>query len=349
MARSLKTKQRKRQTGRNTIKKLKKITRPLRQGVGAVSTASGISVSRRRKSKNPKTHHARCLNANYPQHLALPRAIGPYTVTRSTCIVSAPAKVFLFGTFEHTFPDPHDSSKDGNMWTNLCAIVSANAANPISDQNNAVFSSMPGINETVLGGSVSLVPSAMTVQCMNPEALQMTHGIVYAGGMQMVPKLLGDTRTWDSVAQQFVAYQRPRLCAAAKLALTGIEHSLVPMNMNVLSEFTNLQTVIGAPTIGTWSGISSTRTPVEPAGFAPFLVYNPDEINLQFLVTVEYRMRFDLAHPAASTHQFHDPAPMGAWHTAIKGMTELGHGVRDIAQVVAEAGTAIGHVVAHIP
>jgi len=256
--------------------------------------------------------------------------------------------VFLFGTFEQIFTDAHDTYQDGTQWTNLCCISSANSAQAINYANNAVFNSMPGINDTVLGGTVSLVPSAMTVQCMNPEALQTTHGIVYAGGMQMVPKLLGDTRTWDEAAQQFVAFQRPRLCAAAKLALTGVEHSLVPMNMNVLSEFTNLATIIGAPTVATW-GNAAGQVAVEPVGFAPFVVYNPDEIDLQFLVTVEYRMRFDLAHPAASTHQFHDPASMGAWHSAIKGMTELGHGVRDIAQVVAEAGAAVGSAVAHIP
>lgn len=347
--RTNKMKQRKRPAGRTTIKKHNKITRPLRQGVGAVSTASGMSVSRRRRARNQRAHSARCLNANYPQHLALPRAIGPYTVTRSTCIVAAPAKVFVFGTFEQSYPDAIDTNTDGTRWTNLCCIASGNSSSSISTLNNAVFSSMPGINSTVLGHAVSLVPSAMTVQCMNPEALQTTHGIVYAGGMSMVPKLLGDSRTWESMAQQFIAFQRPRLCAAAKLALTGVEHSLIPMNMNVLSEFTDLATVIGAPSVGTWDYNGTNSRPVELAGFAPLIVYNPDEIDLQFLVTVEYRMRFDLSHPAASTHQFHDPAPMSAWHSAIKGMTELGHGVRDIAQVVADAGTAARSAVALLP
>jgi hypothetical protein len=162
--------------------------------------------------------------------------------------------------------------------------------------------------------------------------------------MPVVPKLLGDIyRTWGNVGSQFVAFGKPRLCAAAKLALSGVEHSLVPMNMNTLSDFTHLHDVVGAPTVSRW--YTSTGVSVQPSGFAPFVVYNPDEIDLQFLVTVEYRMRFDMEHPAASTHTFHDPASMGAWHSVVKGMTELGHGVRDIAVVAAEAGAAVGGLI----
>jgi sorbitol-specific phosphotransferase system component IIC len=185
----------------------------------------------------------------------------------------------------------------------------------------------------------------MTIQCMNPEALQTTNGIVYAGVMPVVPKVLGDIRTWDNLAASFVAFGRPRLCAAAKLALTGVEVSLVPMNMSALADFTELKDVVGAPTIGTWQNY--TGNALEPMGFAPLFVYNPNEIALQFLVTVEYRMRFDIAHPASSTHVFHTPGSMETWHSVVKGMTELGHGVKDIAAVVADAGMAVGSVALH--
>lgn len=328
---------------RGANKRSRSITRPLRQGVGKVAARPGIAKPK--KAGSSRAGHIRALNANHPSHLALPRAVGPYTITRATKIVDSNSKVMFFGTFQTVYPDTQDAIGWDNEWTNVCCLGSVNAGIGMDATSNTRSWTMSGINSTTLGGSISLVPSAMTIQCLNPEALQTTQGIIYGGVLPVVPKLLDDSRTWNVAAAGFVNFCKPRLMSAAKLALRGVEASLVPMDMDALSDFTTLSSQVDrtgddGTTVTSWNTAATNNLSVQPTGFSPLVIYNPNQVALQYLVTVEYRMRFDIAHPAVSTHSFHPPATLRAWHDAVEGMTSLGHGVRDIAEVVADVGRA---------
>lgn len=233
-------------------------------------------------------------------------------------------------------------------WTNICAVRAPAASTaPMNDPSNCQLITVPGIDGPTLGNATTLVPSAMTIQMMNPEALNDTTGIIYAGVMNQVPQLGNSTRTWVDFAQDFVAFNKPRLVSAGKVTLAGCEADLVPMNMEALAHFSPLKSYKDSSDV-TWNMLegSSGTPPVlnfnsEFAGFSPFVIYNPNSVALQFLVTVEYRLRFDISHPASSTHEYHRPASLASWGNVIKTMCAMGNGVKDIAEVVASTGQAL--------
>lgn len=309
------------------------------QAVGAVPAKPGLSVALARNTRM-KVHSVnnamRWMDANDPMHLALPRAIGPYSVTRSTDMIPSNSGLMVFGTF---------MQKSTGYWTNISAIGSVSGGDPINNTVNTRVFATPGIDRKTLGYGSQLVPSAITVQIMNPEALNTTTGTVYAGVMNQVPQLGNDALSWADFARNFVSYNKPRLVAAGKLCLSGVKASGIPMNMSALSHFTPIQGYENGNF--TWNMVPPTGTLVNEldadfCGFAPIVVYNPNELKLQYLVTTEYRLRFDISNPASSTHSHHRPGSVDTWSGVVKTMCSLGDGVRDIADVVASTGRAAG-------
>jgi len=134
---------------------------------------------------------------------------------------------------------------------------------------------------------------------------------------------------------KFVQFQNPRLLAASKLALRGVQISSYPLNMSEVSKFTALSKN---------GDITFTydETVAEPTGWAPIVIYNPDGANLELLITVEYRVRFDLDHPASASHTYHPVASDSTWDKMTRSAAALGNGVMDIADVVANTGMAVG-------
>jgi hypothetical protein len=176
---------------------------------------------------------------------------------------------------------------------------------------------------------------------MNGNALQATNGMLYIGKMKVQPVYAGDTtHTAQTISDSFVSYMAPRLCAAAKLALRGVQSDAHPLNMNRLADFTQIYRGFpgatrlpdGAYTTGVWSsGLS-------PAGFTPIVIYNPDGVELNLLVCHEYRTRFELFNPACASHKHHKPSSDSTWAAMVKHATDLGAGVLDIADIVAKSG-----------
>lgn len=289
--------------------------RGIKQGVGK-------SVPRPFGNTYGGSHHE-CFDAFHTCHLALPRAVGPYSVVRTTQVIKSNDPLFFFG--------PHFARANG-QWTNICAIAS-------NDENATVGSAGKGHiyvfdqlrSATWTGAQVA--PAAFSIQLMNPNAIQATSGIVYAGRVRTSFKenqSLGTTG--KAVAQNVISYNNPRLAAAAKLAFRGIHVNNVPFNMSELANFTPIEAVAeqGTATIDANTAM--------PYGFAPSFVYNPNNIDLQFLVCCEWRVRFDPSNPAQATHVYHPPASESVWHSMQSAMESMGHGAQDIAEVVANVG-----------
>jgi len=182
-----------------------------------------------------------------------------------------------------------------------------------------------------------VAPAAVTVQVMNPQALLGTTGITYMGRSSAQYDLAGSTRTWNELGAEFVQFMAPRLCSAGKLAMRGVTMSSYPLDMNELADFRRVTPFSAHPQPMTWNVTNSTNN-IKPAGWCPLVVYNPDAIGLQFLVTMEWRVRFDPSNPAAGSHRFHGTATDQTWDTMVKLAAAAGHGVMDIAERVAENG-----------
>lgn len=283
-----------------------------------------------------------------PAHLPLPRAVGEYTVTRVTQHFSSGAELIMLCPFRvgqdseslltaaTEYSAPRWSTVMGLQWTSL-----AESLNTVS--------SCVGVNMTALEnyGTASVVPAAFSVQVMNANALQSADGLIFAGRSNAQIKKLGSAESVQTLADSFVAFMKPRLLAGGKLALRGIHVDSYPLDMNELASFTplgylpNTSQGQSEPDIvwdrdGGASGKPCLRG--NPAGFAPIFIYNRNAENLQYLVTVELRSRFDVTTPAAASHRVHNPATDRQWANAIKKSASLGHGAKDIAETTAAKG-----------
>lgn len=303
----------------------------IKQGVGAVTT-SAFPKSKPQRSNGGKlsTLCKYALNAMHPAHLALPRAVGSYSVIRTTDVITTDRQAMLFGAFmgggnEYT----------GQMWHSHIAVGSEDIARSIGDAvPNAYFFGSPAIAADALNGA-RMVPAAITVQIMNGDALQTTAGIAYVGRSKTVLNLMGDSRTWEEVMKELVSYSAPRLCSAGKLALRGVQTNAVPNNMQQLSDFAPRR----APPPGLYAWTEATYG-TDFEGFGQAFVYNPSSIFLSYLVTIEWRVRFDPLNPAYAGHTMHEPASESTWNKVIGSAESMGNGVVDIADVTADIGAA---------
>jgi hypothetical protein len=193
------------------------------------------------------------------------------------------------------------------------------------------------IDLTGVGAGATLVPSAYTVQLLNPQPLQTTEGILYFGRMTVMPDLsqrLSDRV--ETIRGQFIEYQAPRLLSAAKLSLRGVQCHAYPLEMSDVSAFRFLQPETdGTATI-------SANFDRKLAGWTPIVLANPSEVPVEALVTVEYRLRFDLESVACASHRQHPVSSDRTWAKAVEEASRLTHGVTDIVEDVANAGMAAG-------
>lgn len=215
-------------------------------------------------------------------------------------------------------------------------VSDVDGTNPINGNDNCQTTT---IDLAGLGDAATLVPSALSVQVMCPTALQSASGIVYAGVMNTQTQIGARTETWNSYMDKFVQFQNPRLLAASKLALRGVQINSYPLNMTEVSKFSSLAKQDDAT-------ITYGGNQPETIGWAPIAIYNPSGAALEMLITVEYRVRFDLDHPASASHTQHTVTSDQTWDKMIKGAVALGNGVMDIADVTANTGMAVGRALA---
>jgi hypothetical protein len=328
---------------RRTIRKQKvkvirdaTLLRGIKQGVGMVVKkpfGNGRGRPGRFATRNRLTSKKAALCALNSLHLPLPRAVGAYTVCKTTTVIDTARLVMLVGCFKGGRDNYSDSA-----WLNTVVVGSRLPDEPINAANNAGFwvdgaLTSNGFNEA------RLVPSAITVQVMCPTNLQDANGICYIGRAKQVMDLMGNTRTWRQLATELVSFSAPRLCSAGKLALRGVKCDAVPYNMSQLADFAPRGIIPPTPFDKTWT---EGTFEANFEGFAPIFVYNPNGVQLQLLVTVEWRTRFDPSNPAYAGHSFHPIASDSCWNEVVKGMEAEGHGVVDMAEGVADFGDAFG-------
>lgn len=287
------------------------------QGVGVAPVAWGSQVG-----ANLTVWDAKHLN-----HAPLPRAVAPYAVVRYTKRVKLGKTVGVIGSFVM----PAKNTTAPGRWAAVCGVFGNTPGSAINATDNTYFLDIP-MND--LGDSATLVPSAVSVQIMNPEALSTSAGIVYAGRIQTQLPLNGNANTWTSLGDHFVSFMNPRLLSAGKLVLKGVQIDSYPLNMSEVSAFKQVHFE---------TSHSSTYDDTQPAtsGWAPIIVYNPDGIELEYLITIEARVRFAIFNPAAATHKFQGVTSDATWSRMIATATKAGNAVRDIADVVANTGMAV--------
>lgn len=272
----------------------------------------------------------RVFNAFMPQHLALPRGVGDYITVRTTQQLKSPRAFILFGPQAQIFGSGVGSEL---AWTAGFAVSESQAGGvgvPINQGSNSSFNRY----ESVLGSGfdgMKFTPSAFTIQVMNPNALQTTAGIVYIGRAKQVLDFRDSSETWAAKANELISYTAPRLCSAAKLALNGVTVDAIPYNMSSLADFRPKE---NGPTGAT----AYTKDVPYFDGFAQIFVYNPNNVELEYLVCCEWRARFDPLNPAHASHVHHPVTSDKVWDAHIQRMSREGNGVKDIAQQVAHSG-----------
>lgn len=298
------------------------------------------------------------LDATMPRHLTLPVNVGPYTVIRTTTVVNTDRTTIGFGFFRgHTLeveqinvvsPATTEAGyREG--WLPICGFSGNDTSVP---NENTGFFGIPQLEQ--LGSAATLTPAAMTMQLMNPGALatEATSGVVYVGATKTQFRLQGSTENWESIGQNFVSYQAPRLCASSKLALRGVHVNAKPVNIQEMLDFDRIIPSVqtdGTSTYGDfatfWSTASratgnSVRNQTRSLkGFAPIMVYNPNRVSLQALITCEWRVRFDYGHPASSTHTCRSASTTQKWDMVQRVTDAIGHGCCDIVEHVANVGS----------
>lgn len=339
-----KKKQQKKKTGNgkgygsNGPSKSSVATAAFAQGVAAV-TRTPFQMGRGKGNPNRPLQY---LDATLPMHLSLPRSVGPYTVIRTTQIVSSSTRMNFFAFMASNV----GGAATDEQWVAACGMSDVAAATAIGGSLNCQLRPMVGMDG--LKESCVVSPAALTVQVMNPEALVSTTGITYQGRSTSQYELENSTRTWDTLGTEFVQFMSPRLCSAGKLALRGTKISSYPLDMSEISNFRGIRpfTDFGATGIFTWNSQS-----IRPAGFAPVVIYNPNSVDLQFLVTMEWRVRFDPSNPAAGSHTQHGVTTDALWDKVTSMSAAMGHGVEDIADTVARMGegaAAVGGIAAAV-
>lgn len=278
-----------------------------------------------------------CWNAFHPSHLPLPRAVAPYTVIRTTAIWNPSTedqrRFVLFGP-------AIESVSDGGQWSNTFAL-GINA--PLSELRSAGGKAQRytfGAMREASWNAASVVPSAFSIQVLNPEALQTSSGMVYIGRCHnKVHMAEGDnSQSFQTLCDDLVSYSNPRMCSAGKLALRGVHVDAVPNNMSELAKFTSISQLQDADfTLGSANGIHQE-------GFNPIFLYNPNAVDLQVLVCCEWRVRFDPSNPAYAACRYHQPSTESKWSFNMKDAVSQGSGVIDIVEKMARLGRVLGYL-----
>jgi len=327
------------------------LTVGVKQGTGStvpVAFGSNNNGSRKKRPKRAKKQRkpgSRPMCRGYwdafaEPHLALPRAVAPYTVIRTTAIWNPTQddrrRFALFGPVMNTSA----ITSDGGRWTNAYCLSANVSLSSLRNSTNGVIMDTFGSMSSSSWEAASVTPAAFSIQILNPEALQDSSGMVYIGRCKnKVNMSQGDNNSsFQDLVDNLVSYSNPRMCSAGKLALRGVQVDGVPNNMSELAKFTTIKS-----TPQTLITLDSTNAEHQE-GFNPIFIYNPNAVDLQVLVCCEWRVRFDPSNPAYAACKMRKPSTDSSWAAHMESAVALGSGVVDIVEQVARVGRAAGYL-----
>jgi len=292
--------------------------------------------SRKSAKKYSVKSMCRALNARLPAHLGLPRAVGNYTVVRTTTLHSSSARFIMFAPFLSRNP----SSADIPIWLSMCGVEDVNSAGAVNAAGNtrAIAMPFPGVTPSTTHNALSIVPAALTVQVMNPSAVSAAGGIFAMGRCNQQWDIGGNTETYDTMVERFISFFSPRLMSGGKLAFRGVAADSYPLDMTEYSTFASVAPAPGTHGVDPFQWTDN----IVPAALAPIVMVQRTSpaVALEFLVTIEWRVRFDPGNAACASHSYHPPVSDSMYGQIIQHMQAAGHGVEDIAERVA-AGAAV--------
>lgn len=270
------------------------------------------------------------LDARIPRSIGLPRAVGPYTIIRVSRLISSSAKVIIFGSFML-----EGLGNEPRKWSGWDAIEDVDPAANVNAATNARAWLSPILQ---LGNVAEVVPASMTVQVMNPSSLQTATGINAMARVNQQLDLADYSETWNNLIGQFLSYYNPRLLSGGKLAIRGVICHSYPLDMTEYSHFTRIR-AYGADA-GDGTTIVTLGDAIRPAALAPIVFAQGGDTpqSIEFLVTKEYRVRFDPGNPATASHTYHSITSDSDWDACIKMMQACGHGVGELAEDAADVG-----------
>lgn len=307
----------------------------IKQGVGrAVSRAFGSGQLRRRRRgggmmPGPMNTFSPCLlDAFHFAHMTLPRPTGPYTVIRTTQLCDIEEPFVVLG------PISSGAGDEGIKWTNIFAWAYKNKSSTASSPKQIRQYTFDAMHNSAWSAA-QITPAAFSIQIMNQEAIQTSEGIIYAGRLRTAWKIYENRgKNGETVFNQFISYNNPRLMSAAKLAFRGVQVDAIPFNMSELSDFTVALDQSDGDTQITVPGFDFS-------GMSPIFVANPNKVKLQFLVCCEWRVRFDPSNPAQASHVQHTHTSENVWMSCLRHAEQVGNGVVDIADKIAQVGNAV--------
>lgn len=302
----------------------------MRRRDATIVLAQGAVAAPRRNFGTGKISHRghkigelrKLLDARIPKTLGLPRAVGPYTIIRTTGFYSITSKFCLFAPIWSDYQ---------HKWCDWCGVFGVSGIADVVTSNNTMALNMPmdGLQE-----ACEVVPASMTVQVMNPATLQTADGaFAMCRVNQQLP--LGQSPaglTYDNMSARVISYYSPRMLTGGKLALRGVKCNSYPLDMSDYANFAPVHKQIGA---FTWDRY------IRPAALAPIVFAQPpgeEAKKLDFMVTIEWRVRFDPGNPATSSHEYHETLSDEAWNGLMKAEAMAGHAVKELSEDVAATG-----------
>lgn len=183
--------------------------------------AQGVSAAPRRnfgtknvsQCKNGESVRAciASLDARVPTTIGLPRAVGPYTVMRTSKLIGSSRDLIMFCPF---YRSHSDATPNAHGWYSWCGVQSVNSALAVNDPHNTEPVTMP---LSFLGAAAEVVPAAMTVQVMNPAAIQGADGIFAMARVNQQLDLGRTTTNWFDMKDRLFRFIHRVCCRLASL------------------------------------------------------------------------------------------------------------------------------------
>lgn len=257
------------------------------------------------------------------------------------------SKAILVGTFCGPRETGSTGREQSATWSNLVIAEQAGLDTDVIGADGATKfygvppPANPGHGSNDRGSTSQCCPSAISVQIMGNKSLNAAEGQLAAGVVPANMDLRASSRKWSDISGEFISYFRPRLLSGAKLALRGVQMNSHPLNMSDCSDFRNMFYSQNSSEGHPW-----VITNIATEGWAPMFIANPDESDVTLLVTVEWRVRFSIGHPAVSSHTHHGVSSDRTWDDHVRAAVKVLPGVIDIVESVAQRGIAAAHAYA---